>query len=242
MAEIYRLKTVANDRHHGRRSTTLLIDFIRWWAREDSNLQPSGYEPLALTIELRARTACYTGRSAAAKSVNGEAAPALASAAQQEHRLLAEQVPEPPRHFKPHASPPGVEHHRFLDFGAGDLTKLPEILDAAEMDVGRFVPRIGQIVGMRHVTPQSDLHPYPPMPEIGKRHDGMAADAQNMLEHDARAPSGLQRLRQDDEIKTIVGVILKVGVGVALHDRKALGDAFVHAFARQLNTAAVDPA
>ena len=25
-----------------------------WWAREDSNLQPSGYEPLALTIELRA--------------------------------------------------------------------------------------------------------------------------------------------------------------------------------------------
>src|SRR6478752_4719590 len=27
----------------------------KWWAREDSNLQPSGYEPLALTIELRAR-------------------------------------------------------------------------------------------------------------------------------------------------------------------------------------------
>jgi hypothetical protein len=25
-----------------------------WWARQDSNLQPSGYEPLALTIELRA--------------------------------------------------------------------------------------------------------------------------------------------------------------------------------------------
>jgi site-specific DNA recombinase len=29
-----------------------------WWAREDSNLQPSGYEPLALTIELRARLPC----------------------------------------------------------------------------------------------------------------------------------------------------------------------------------------
>lgn len=26
-----------------------------WWARQDSNLQPSGYEPLALTIELQAR-------------------------------------------------------------------------------------------------------------------------------------------------------------------------------------------
>jgi hypothetical protein len=27
-----------------------------WWAREDSNLQPSGYEPPALTVELRAPT------------------------------------------------------------------------------------------------------------------------------------------------------------------------------------------
>ena len=27
----------------------------RWWARQDSNLQPDGYEPPALTIELRAR-------------------------------------------------------------------------------------------------------------------------------------------------------------------------------------------
>src|SRR5262245_20050133 len=25
-----------------------------WWARQDSNLQPDGYEPLALTIELQA--------------------------------------------------------------------------------------------------------------------------------------------------------------------------------------------
>jgi len=28
--------------------------WANWWARQDSNLQPSGYEPLALTIELRA--------------------------------------------------------------------------------------------------------------------------------------------------------------------------------------------
>jgi hypothetical protein len=26
-----------------------------WWAREGSNLQPDGYEPSALTIELQAR-------------------------------------------------------------------------------------------------------------------------------------------------------------------------------------------
>ena len=34
---------------------------ISWWAREDSNLQPSGYEPLALTIELRARAGARAG-------------------------------------------------------------------------------------------------------------------------------------------------------------------------------------
>jgi hypothetical protein len=38
-------RTIETDRGH----------FRAWWAREDSNLQPSGYEPLALTIELRAR-------------------------------------------------------------------------------------------------------------------------------------------------------------------------------------------
>ncbi len=27
---------------------------IYWWARQDSNLQPDGYEPSALTIELQA--------------------------------------------------------------------------------------------------------------------------------------------------------------------------------------------
>jgi hypothetical protein len=35
-----------------------LLENIRlWWARQDSNLEPDGYEPSALTIELRAHTA-----------------------------------------------------------------------------------------------------------------------------------------------------------------------------------------
>jgi hypothetical protein len=29
-------------------------EILQWWARQDSNLQPDGYEPPALTIELRA--------------------------------------------------------------------------------------------------------------------------------------------------------------------------------------------
>ena len=36
---------------HGR----LLRTALQWWARQESNLRPSGYEPVALTIELRAR-------------------------------------------------------------------------------------------------------------------------------------------------------------------------------------------
>ncbi|MHC2296928.1 hypothetical protein ACVJBD_001134 [Rhizobium mongolense] len=39
----------------------------RWWARRDSNPQPSGYEPPALTIELQALTwLCHAGSGAMA--------------------------------------------------------------------------------------------------------------------------------------------------------------------------------
>jgi hypothetical protein len=30
-----------------------------WWTLQDSNLQPTGYEPVALTIELRVRAYYY---------------------------------------------------------------------------------------------------------------------------------------------------------------------------------------
>ena len=44
----------ANSRRFDERQENLSLRRTVWWAREDSNLQPSGYEPLALTIELRA--------------------------------------------------------------------------------------------------------------------------------------------------------------------------------------------
>jgi hypothetical protein len=37
----------------------------RWWARQDSNLQPDGYEPSALTIELQARRASVLAKNSA---------------------------------------------------------------------------------------------------------------------------------------------------------------------------------
>ena len=80
------------------------------------------------------------------------------------------------------------------------------------------------------------------MAEIRERHDGAPADAQHVLEHHARLPRRLQRLRQDHVVEGVVGIIGEVGVGVALDHRQTLGDAFVDAFARQLDAAAVDAA
>ena len=80
------------------------------------------------------------------------------------------------------------------------------------------------------------------MAEIRERHDGVPADAQHVLEHDARPPRRLQRLRQDHVVEGVVGIIGEVGVGVALDHRQPLGDAFVDALARQLDAAAVDAA
>src|SRR5581483_801180 len=61
-------------------------------------------------------------------------------------------------------------------------------------------------------------------------------------EHDARLSRRLQRLRQDNVIERIVWVIGEIGIGVALHHRQPLGDAFVDALARQLDAAAVNAA
>ena len=70
----------------------------------------------------------------------------------------------------------------------------------------------------------------------------MAADAQHVLEHEPRLARRLQGLRQDNVVEGIVGIVFEVGVGVALDHRKPLGDAFVHALARQLDATAVDAA
>ena len=58
----------------------------------------------------------------------------------------------------------------------------------------------------------------------------------------ARMVRRLDRLRQHDIIEGIVGIVGKVGVGVALDHRQALGDAFVDTLARQFDAAPVDAA
>src|ERR1700730_15385132 len=67
--------------------------------------------------------------------------PAISSllSAQQKHRLLAEQIPEPPRCGEAQAPAPGVERDRFLHAGADHPAQLAKIFDGAEVAVGRVV-------------------------------------------------------------------------------------------------------
>src|SRR5262245_60265111 len=76
---------------------------------------------------------------------------------QQKDPLLAQQVPGPPRRVEAQRPPPGVERHRLFHPGTDDLTEFAEILDGAEVDVGRIPPGIGQVVGVRHLPAEQNL-------------------------------------------------------------------------------------
>src|SRR5215218_8375073 len=65
----------------------------------------------------------------------------LAAPAQQKHALLAEHVPEPPWQVQPQRAAVEIERHRALHLDVDRLAELHEILDGAEMDVRRVVPR-----------------------------------------------------------------------------------------------------
>src|SRR5437899_1880495 len=115
-----------------------------------------------------------------------------------------------------------------------------EILDGAEMNVRRVVPGRRQIFGARHLVADEQLQPHLPKAEIRERHDGAAADPQQIFQHHARLPCRLQRLRQDHIVEGVVGIIDEIGVGVALHHRETLGDAAVDTLARQFDAAPVN--
>src|SRR3984957_6451426 len=59
------------------------------------------------------------------------ASPLAVAPAEQEHRLLAEQVPEPPWCIEPQRASPGVECERAFHLGAGRQAQVAEVLDGA---------------------------------------------------------------------------------------------------------------
>src|SRR6516165_9329739 len=71
-------------------------------------------------------------------------------AAQEKHCLLAQEIPEPPRGVEPNRGAPGIERDSLLHLGADNSAQFAEILDAAEVNIGRLVPGIGQVVGAWH--------------------------------------------------------------------------------------------
>src|SRR5712671_4574096 len=139
--------------------------------------------------------------------------------------------------MEPERAPPRVEGERTFRLDSDRGAQVAKILDGAEVDVGGVVPGVRQIVGLRHASAEHEQETDAPMAEIGERYHRMAADPQHVFEHGAGMAGGLQGLRQYYVIEGVVGVVHKVGVGVALDYGEALGYALVDAFARQLDAA-----
>src|SRR6478752_8229001 len=80
------------------------------------------------------------------------------------------------------------------------------------------------------------------MSEIRKRNHRVPPDAQHVLYDFPWLASGLQGLRKNDVVECIVGIVGKVGVGIALNHREPLSHRIVDALARQFDAAAIDTA
>src|SRR5436305_8165571 len=95
---------------------------------------------------------CRSAEPAAFRPPSRPASFVLAGATQQKHALLAEHVPEPPRCVEPQRPAIKVERDRALHLDVDLTAKLHEVLDRAEMYVGRIVPGRGQVFGPGHMT------------------------------------------------------------------------------------------
>src|ERR1700759_3809878 len=97
---------------------------------------------------------------------------ALLHAAQQEHALLAEHVPDPPRQVQRHRPAERVERHGAVHLDVDLVAKLHKLLDGPELDVGGVVPRPGKIPRARQMPADQELQPHLPEAEIRERDDG----------------------------------------------------------------------
>ena len=106
------------------------------------------------------------------------------------------------------------------------------------MDVGRVVPGIGQVLGHRHAAAQaraaSRMRQWP---KFGKETIARRPMRSMCSSTSAGLARRLQRLRQDDVVEGVVGIVDEIGVGVALDHREAARDAFVDALAANLDAA-----
>src|SRR4029079_7349403 len=77
----------------------------------------------------------------------------------------------------------------------------------------------------RHRAVHAELHTVPPMGEVRKRDDHLAADAEHLLDDDLDAVDLLQRLRQDHRVERPVAKAREARFEVALDHVDAALDA-----------------
>src|SRR5262249_12697138 len=128
-------------------------------------------------------------------------------ATQQKHCLLTHQVPKPPRRIEAKCAPPGVQCHGSFDLGPGNITKLAQVFDRAEMEFVRIPTALWQIIGLRHLAAHPHLQPYFPVSEVREGHNCVTTDAQHVFQYDTRLARCLQGLRQNDVVESVVRIV-----------------------------------
>ena len=113
----------------------------------------------------------------------------------------------PPRRIEAQRPPPGIEHDRRFHLGADDVAEPPKILDGAEVDIGRVPPIVRKVIGARHVSAQQRFAGEFSNDRNWERYDAVSADAQHVLQHDTGSAGCLQRLREDDVVESVVGIV-----------------------------------
>src|SRR5271169_1055943 len=120
------------------------------------------------------------------------------------------------KHIGQHAHLAAAGHHTaFKDVHTLAAAEFLEIVQRAQVDVGRVIPLVWQLLGYRHVAMQ-DVEAVFPVAKVGKADDALAADAQDFLYQRFGVPYGLEGLRQDDEIERTSLEAVQAGVQVAL--------------------------
>ncbi len=99
------------------------------------------------------------------------------------------------------------------------MNEFSKIFDGDHPDIGRIIPFIGQLFGDRCISGPQQLHATGPMTEIWKTDDSFFADAHDSPNQRIRLIDLLQRLAQNDIIKSLVGIIGDFLVDISLKHR-----------------------
>ena len=90
-----------------------------------------------------------------------------------------------------------VDIHCLDNLAAGCPDKTAEILDSDDPDVGGVMPLIRQLPVFGSITEKQDLQSDGPVTEIGKGHDNLVADPEQIFDQSVRFKDLLEGLTED---------------------------------------------